>query len=123
MTATIKIKDDTLVVKVEGQDKLWALKSRLEVPLEDVVGAELASDEAHKWFHGLRFGGSHIPGALSVGRFHNDGQWVFWDVHDPDKAIVIRLRRQHFARLVVEVADAEAEIDRIESAVGLTASV
>jgi len=30
---------------------------------------------------------------------------VFWDVHDPDKAVGIELRDERYARLVIEVAD------------------
>ncbi|HEU4698928.1 MAG TPA: hypothetical protein VFS40_07105 [Gemmatimonadales bacterium] len=33
---TIEIRDGTLHVEVEGWDKLWALKSRLAVPLAHV---------------------------------------------------------------------------------------
>jgi hypothetical protein len=41
---------------------------------------------------------------------------VFWDVHDADKAIGIELRDERYARLVIEVADPEAEIRRITQA-------
>ena len=41
---------------------------------------------------------------------------MFWDVHDADKAIGIELRDERYARLVIEVADPEAEIRRITQA-------
>ena len=61
MSAEIELTDDELIVHVAGGDRLWALKSRLQVPLENVVGASAATDEARKWLHGIRTGGTHIP--------------------------------------------------------------
>jgi len=117
MRATIElINDDTLVVHVEDADRFWALKSRLEIPLEHVAGARSAVDEARDWLHGVRLGGTHIPGVISAGRFYGDGQMVFWDVHDPEKAIGVELRDERYSRLVLEVDDPEGDIPRIARA-------
>jgi hypothetical protein len=37
MAASISISRDSLVVDIEGADKLWALKSRLAIPLAHVA--------------------------------------------------------------------------------------
>jgi len=107
---------DSLIVRIEGADRLWAMKSRLEIPLANVVSAATAGAEAHSWLRGIRAGGTHVPGVISAGRFYSQGQLVFWDVHDADNAIGIDLRDERYARLVVEVADPEAEISRITAA-------
>ena len=39
MMTDVTIKDDRLHVNIRGIDVLWALKSRLVLPLEHVVGA------------------------------------------------------------------------------------
>jgi len=117
MAASIEMTGDSLVVHIEGMDKLWSLKSRLEIPLANVVSAASASAEARNWLHGIRVGGSHVPGVVTAGRFYSHDQLVFWDVHDPDKAIGIELRDERYARLVIEVADPEAEIRRISQSV------
>ncbi|MGN6794355.1 MAG: hypothetical protein ACTHJW_18375 [Streptosporangiaceae bacterium] len=103
MTASISIKDGSLSIDLKGADKLWALKSRLEIPVANVAGAAPAEAEARKWLHGVRLGGTHIPGVISAGRFYEHGSWVFWDVHDPAKAIAIALRGNRYSKLVVEV--------------------
>ncbi len=54
---------------------------------------------------------------ITAGSFYSHGELVFWDVHDPDKAIGIELRDERYARLVIEVADPEAEIRRIDQTV------
>jgi hypothetical protein len=37
--AQVQIEGDDLIVEMEGLDKLWALKSRLVIPLANVRGA------------------------------------------------------------------------------------
>ena len=41
---------------------------------------------------------------------------VFWDVRDPDKAVVISLHDEGFARLIVEVAAPRIAIEEVEKA-------
>jgi len=101
--AEIELSPQGLVVHMTGADRLWALKSRLEIPLAHVTGAQPAAAEAEGWLHGLRLGGTHVPGVLSAGRFYQHGELVFWDVHDPTKAIAIALTDERYTRLVVQV--------------------
>ncbi len=42
---------------------------------------------------------------------------MFWDVHDPQKAVAIRLADEQYARLVTEVEDPATTIAAIEEAV------
>lgn len=107
----VTVSDGTLVVDVQGWDKLWALKSRLEIPLEHISGVRTASNERAK---GIRLPGTHLPGVITAGTFLQEGNWVFWDVHDPAKAIAIDLHDEHFSTVIVEVADPEASIRDIE---------
>jgi len=114
--AIISIEGDTLVVEIEGLDKLWALKSRLSIPLAHVRGAT-ADPGMLGQPKGLRAPGAYIPGVLTAGTFHLDGERVFWDVHDGGKAIVIELDDERYARLVIEVADPRAAVALVESAI------
>lgn len=116
MPATLELTPDTLIVHIDGADKLWALKSRLTIPISNVLGARAAADEARKWLHGLRLGGVHLPGVISAGRFYSHGEVVFWNVHDPAKAIAIELRDERYGHLVIEVDEPEREIGRIQQA-------
>lgn len=86
---------DTLSVQVEGIDKLWSLKSMLEISLEHVRGKTADPGIARK-HHGRRGPGAYVPGVLTAGTFHQDRERVFWDVHDPAKAVVIELEDEHF---------------------------
>jgi len=116
--AQIELTSGTLIIRIEGADKLWALKSQLAIPLGHVAGVEPAEAEAREWLHGIRLGGTHLPGVISAGRFYERGQWVFWDVHHPERAIAIALRDERYSRLVVEVDDPGAALAAIENAAG-----
>lgn len=101
---------DKLMVNVQGADKVWALKSSLEIPLEHVTGIRLDPEIAKGYWHGWRLPGTNLPGVITAGTYYQDGQKVFWDVHHADRALVIDLRDESYDRLVVEVEDPQAAV-------------
>jgi hypothetical protein len=113
----VELTRDALVVHVQGMDQLWALKSRLEIPL-GVVDAEVDPEVAQGWRKGIRASGTHVPGVITAGTFYREGERVFWDVHDPEKTIVIHLKDERYARLVIEVDEPPATAAAIQSALG-----
>jgi hypothetical protein len=113
---THEIAGSNLILRVEGMDKLWALKSELVIPLRHITDIRMDEEVAKGWWHGLKFPGSNIPGVLTAGTFYQDGKRVFWDVHTPDAAVVISLADEAYNELVIEVEDPGAlmrEIYRI----------
>jgi hypothetical protein len=114
--ARVSIAGEDLIVDVEGLDKLWALKSRLTVPLANVRGATADPGIVHDP-KGIRAPGTHVPGVIVAGSFYTEGERVFWDVRDSDKAVVIELGDEKYARLVVQVDDPKGTVDMIEKAV------
>jgi hypothetical protein len=109
----VEIADGKLMVRVVGWDKVWSLKSYLEIPLQHVAGAHVTSEHVR----GIKAPGSYIPGVITAGTFHLDGDKIFWDVHNPAKAIAIDLRHDRYARLIIEVADPAAAIALIQQAI------
>jgi len=97
--ADIGLTSTSIVVQFRGIDPFFALQSRLEVPLEHIASVDATAPEAHEVWHGLRIVGTNLPGVITAGRFVQRGEWAFWDVHDPDKAIAIRLRDERYALL------------------------
>jgi hypothetical protein len=55
---------------------------------------------------------------IVAGTFHHEGNRVFWDVHDPAKAVVIHLADERYARLVIGVDDPAATVAAIRRALG-----
>jgi hypothetical protein len=60
----------------------------------------------------LRMPGTYLPGVIKAGSYYRyrDGRWSFWDVCDRRKAVVIELRDEPYARLVVEVEEPRAVV-------------
>ncbi|MFE7811784.1 hypothetical protein ACFU5P_07355 [Streptomyces sp. NPDC057433] len=113
--ALVRIDGDNLVVVIEGLGKLWALKGSLAIPLANVRGATADPGIATEP-KGIRAPGSHLPGVITAGTFHQDGEKVFWDVRDPSKAVVVELADERYARLVLQVDDPRATVALIENA-------
>jgi hypothetical protein len=116
--AEVELAQDALIVHVEGMDRLFARRIRLEVPLSHVEGAEADPQEARRRWHGIMKRGIWVPGSITAGTYYQEGELVFWDVHDPQKTVVIRLRDERYRRLVIEVKDPEATVARLNEAAG-----
>ena len=112
----LSIAEGKLTLHVRGADKLWALKSSLEIPLVHIRGVRVDAEVARGWWHGIRMPGTNVPGVITAGTFYQDGKRVFWDVHHPEKTIVIDLHDERFNELVVEVADPEGAVRLIHNA-------
>jgi hypothetical protein len=113
----VSIEGDKAVFTVLGWDELWALRSRLGVPLAHVSGVHADASPKMGWSQGLKVLGAGLPSVFRAGSFYQDGGWVFWGVRHPDQVIVVELRDERSQRLVAEVADPAAEVDRLRRAV------
>jgi hypothetical protein len=110
----LEVKEGKLVLHVRGADQFWALKSTLEIPLEHIAGVRADPKAARGWFHGLKMPGTNIPGVITAGTFYQQSKRIFWDVHDAEKTIVLDLRHDKYAELIVEVADPAAAVKLIQ---------
>ncbi|MEO8910496.1 MAG: hypothetical protein ABI408_09745 [Gemmatimonadaceae bacterium] len=111
------VEGDRLRFEVEGWDKLWAMKSQLEIPIAHVTEVRIDPTAARGWWHGIRFPGTQIPGILTAGTFYQSDGAVFYDVHDPDQTIVLELDHEHYKRLVIEVQDVAGTADILKKAI------
>jgi hypothetical protein len=112
----LSIAEGKLTLHVRGADKLWALKSTLEIPLVHIASVRADPEVARGWYHGIRMPGTNVPGVITAGTFYQDGKRVFWDVHNPEKTIVIDLHDERYNELVVEVDDPDAAVKLIQNA-------
>jgi len=112
----VSVVEDRLHLQVMGADKLWALKSSLEIPLRHIAGVRADPSVAHGWYHGIRLPGTNLPGVITAGTFYQHGNWVFWDVHHPENTIVIDLHDERYSALIVEVANPQLTVDMLRAA-------
>ena len=112
----LTVAEGKLVLHLRGADKLWALKSSLEIPLEHIAAIRVDAAMTHSWWHGIKMFGINIPGVLTAGTFYLDAKRVFWDVHNPDNTVVIELLDERYSELIVEVADPNAVVEFVKAA-------
>ena len=110
--------DDTLVLRVEGLDKIFALRSELRLPLSHITGVRLDGEVVAQWWHGLKLAGTSLPGVITAGLFYQHGQRVFWDIHHPALAVVLTLEHEFYQELVIEVADPDGFVAGLQAALG-----
>lgn len=113
----VSISGDRVHFEVEGMDKLWAFKSHLDIPLQHIRGARIDPTAAKGLWHGLRFPGTQVPGVILAGSFYQSGGWVFYDVHDPERTVILELEHEHYKNLVIEVANPGNVLARLQSAI------
>lgn len=117
----VEIQDDCLVARIQGLDQVLALRSELSIPLTHVRGAAVSPPEVRqRWRNPLRLKvlATDLPYVVMAGSFiFLDGEHAFWDVHDPDRTIVVELDHERFAKLVLEVEDPQATVAAINAAI------
>ncbi len=104
--ASIEISPHHLVVRVHGVHRLLALRSRVSVPLAHVAGVREHAAEAN--FDNAvrdsgRGGGTFLRGRIAAGNLWLPDGRSFYDVRDPERAIVVDLRSEPFEHLVVQI--------------------
>ena len=112
----VSITDRTAMFEVLGLHKVWALKRRLIVPLAHIrdVRAD-PSVNLNRW-KGVRWPGTYVPGLIAAGTYCSRGRRVFWDVVHPQRSIVVDLIDEPYDQLVVEVADPNGVVQRLQAA-------
>jgi len=113
----VSVLDDRAVFEVEGLDKLWAFRSRIEIPLTHVTRAEFDPTQVGTWWHGFRLLGTDVAGLFAAGTFYYHGELVFWDVHDPNRTVIVSLNHERYKKLIIEVENPAEVVSRIQSAI------
>jgi hypothetical protein len=113
---SLTVHDDVLGLKVLGADRLWALKSHIDIPLRNVEHISHDPGRVGPWWKGFRMLGVSLPGVIKAGTFYEHGKRTFFDVHDPRNTVVIELKDDSLSELVVEVADPESVLAHVQSA-------
>lgn len=111
----IKITADEIELEILGLHKVWALKSALRFPLSSIRSVSIDPQLADKP-RGLRAPGTYIPRMITAGTFYADKKRWFWDVSDPNNALVIELEGEKYQILIVEVEKPNHVVGQIKAA-------
>lgn len=112
----VTLLNDRAVFEVEGLHRLWALRSRLEIPLAHITGVEIDPEQVALWWHGWKLVGTEVPGLFAAGTFYYHGELVFWDVRDPAGTVIVSLDHELYKKLIIEVNDPAEVVARLQPA-------
>ncbi len=102
---TIEIQDNNYVFHMKGLHKIWALRSKITVPKNDVVKAYQDQEELHK-FCGFRVG-TYVPFVIIAGTYYLKGKKNFWDMTREKNTIIVELKNHYYNKLYIEVENPE----------------
>ncbi|MFC9896518.1 hypothetical protein ACFVMC_22765 [Nocardia sp. NPDC127579] len=107
--------DNTVRVHVLGGHRLLALRDEVTLEVGAITSVTRAEvDLRPPW---IRTPGTFFPGAIAAGTFRGKGRKEFWDTNFKGHAIRIDLDGPGYTRLVVDVADPDAALAELSSAV------
>ncbi len=113
--ATVTIEGDELVIGQSLIESVLSLRSELRFPLACVTGIT-ADPTIGSEPKGVRAPGTQVPGLLTAGTFHRDGNRAFWNIRRGTHAVVITLEGAQFDQLVIDVGDPYAVVTAVNSA-------
>jgi hypothetical protein len=120
-----QISNGILELRVRGLHKLWAFKDSIQIPLASIEIVRTDAARARAGPEGARNPGTSIAGVIRAGTFTVGVNRIFWDVHNPDNAISIKLRNpqdlfagieDRYDEFIVEVENPAETVERINRA-------
>jgi hypothetical protein len=110
----VSVGKDSITIKIEGAKKFFALKSKIEIPLDNI--AKVSTEQVRPvWLPRMRIG-THIPGALMAGTFWLRTGKTFYFVKDFSKCITLHLKDHEYSKVIVQVDDKDTVAHRIRAA-------
>jgi hypothetical protein len=92
MAIDVFVGDRVVAVHLTGVDSVWSLRSRLLVPIDDIVSARVVDRDDALGRIGWKLGGTSIPGVVAAGTFGING-------NDGDRAFCCTYRDEEFLEI------------------------
>ncbi len=110
---SVTFNNGNFIFDIKGFHKIWALKSSIHVPQQNIIKA-YQDDQEFTFWKGLRMPGTEIPGIIAAGTFYKKGK-NFWDVMRKENAIVVTLKNHSYKKLIIEVENPESIIQLLNN--------
>ena len=115
----VLVSETQVRLELTGWDRLWALKNNLVFPVEGVRSVYAEPDPQPPWreepLAWMRAGVS-VPYVVQAGTFTKRGAREFWCIHYTGRGVVFELDGLFYTRIVVDVRDPEAVVQRVRAA-------
>lgn len=114
----VMVSETQVRLELTGWDRIWAFKHSLTFSHDSVakVFAEPRPGFGQSWWKVIRAPGASVPGVIQAGTFYFLGRREFSCVHFTGRAVVFELDDAHYTRIVVDVRDPEAVVQRVRAA-------
>jgi hypothetical protein len=89
------------IFEIKGLHKIWALKSKITIPKNQVIIAYQNKEELNNW-KGFRVG-TYIPFLITAGTYLWSGKRNFWDSMRSKNTIIVQLENHYFNKLYIDV--------------------
>ncbi len=110
-----RINGEMLEAELVGWSKVWALRSRLEIPLASI--REVRADGRIPEGYFIRAFGTGIPRLVYAGMFTDFKRWAFFDLRrDRVNVVILELAGWKYDAVAVQVKDAPASVEMIRNA-------
>ena len=107
--ARVVVGEDEVRVELGRWERLAALHDSLVVPVDHVTGVAAVPDVRAE-LRGVRAPGTGVPGLLMLGTTRHAGERDFCVVYRHGPGVVLTLRGEEFARALVSLPAAEAQL-------------
>jgi hypothetical protein len=115
MARRIELLDEELHVHYSGLSLAAAAKRDLHVSYEAIRSVRIGLESLPGTF-AVKLGASTAPfGATRRGTFWTGGRRVFLDLNDPERAVLLELEGQDYARVALNVDDPEGFAERLRA--------
>lgn len=111
----LTIDSEKLRIKLEGLERVLALKGGLEIPLKHIVRADTETPESG-WTD-LRIPGTSLPGVIKAGTYYTRRGKEFWYVTRGKKYLILELENEDYRRIVLGLNDNKYWAEIINNAV------
>lgn len=112
----LEITERELIVHLDKWEQLFSFVHKVKVPLIEVVSAR-ENNGLDDLKLGWRLPGTHIPFVLAAGTFISKGARQFVYRRRGQQTVVIDLRGNAWARLIIGMPEASRETLRINAAI------
>jgi hypothetical protein len=92
MAIDVFVGDRVVAIHLTGADAVWSLRSRLLLPIDEIVSARVVDRDDALGRIGWKLGGSSVPGVVAAGTFSINGG-------DGDRAFCCTYRDKEFLEI------------------------
>lgn len=120
MVKVERIKEE-VIFEIEGWHKVLAFRRKIKVSLGNIQNAKVEQPSVSEILgsDGMRRYDIKLLGTESLwvkaGTFYQKGKWVFWDVSNRERVVVIDMVNERYNKMIIEVKDPEEVVNLISS--------